>query len=397
VPLLESALARDPEHKEVLYLLSECYSHSPRYADPRRAAQLMETLLRLDPDFHVVYNHLSNAYVHLGEFQRARAKLDEWEAKEPETVRVTRAQLSAYEGDLDEGLRLTEPAQGRTEILWRSRFALAAGRWDIVRSMLEKLEGPGKPRGPRARLHTFLGEFARAEAIHREASAKPETGEGIPAGLNILARHSLAELRWLRGEMRAAYGEAERALEVQPDGPYCLYMAGRLAAQAADVAAAERHLRTLEAVARTARGPLVPYYRDALAAEIALAGGRPLEAQTLLENALASGTVRYDGWIFEPRPVFRDSLARAYLASGAKEQAARVFESMVNSGMDRVPHPVLYVRALYTLGMLKLDLGDRAEGRELLRKFLTLWGKADWDLREVRDARARLASIRALS
>jgi hypothetical protein len=50
------------------------------------------------------------------------------------------------------------------------------------------------------------------------------------------------------------------------------------------------------------------------------------------------------------------------------------------------------LRALYTLGKLKLELGDHARGRELLEKFLEHWGKADWELPEVRDARARLAS-----
>lgn len=64
----------------------------------------------------------------------------------------------------------------------------------------------------------------------------------------------------------------------------------------------------------------------------------------------------------------------------------------MNSGMERVPYPVIHIRAHYTLGTLRLDLGDRARGRELLQKFLDHWGNADWDLPEVRDARARLAS-----
>ena len=55
-------------------------------------------------------------------------------------------------------------------------------------------------------------------------------------------------------------------------------------------------------------------------------------------------------------------------------------------------HPAIKIRAQYTLGTLKLDLGDRAGGRDLLQKFLQRWDKADWDLPEVRDARARLAS-----
>jgi hypothetical protein len=142
-----------------------------------------------------------------------------------------------------------------------------------------------------------------------------------------------------------------------------------------------------------ARGPLVPYYRDALAAEIALARGRPLEAQPLLENALGSGKLFYDSWQHHfPGPAFRDGLARTYLAVGDKRKAAEALEALLRSRRVGFRSPVLMVRTLYTLGKLRLELGDDARGRELLEKFLTHWGKADWDLPEVRDARALLAS-----
>jgi serine/threonine-protein kinase len=393
VPLLESALARDPDHKELLYLLSECYSHSPRDADPRRVAELLERLLELDPQFHMVYNHLVNAYLQLGEIAVARDKLDEWEARGPETVRFTRAQLSAYEGEFDEALRLSESPEGPTAIIFRGRYALGAGRWDIAQSMLQEYGGQANLlRAIRALLQTFFGEFDRAEAHYRELSpARLEADEGMRGGGIVLRLHRLAELLPLKGDLKAAHREAERALEVQPKGPYCLYLAGRFATRAGDVAGAERHLRTLEEVTRVARGPLVPHYRDALVAEIALARGRPSEARPLLENALRSGKLNYDRWMFDPRPLLRDSLARTYLAAGEKEKAEQVMEAFIANGMERVPHPVLYVRTLYTLGRLKLELGDRAQGRKLLREFLTHWGKADWDLPEVRDARARLA------
>jgi tetratricopeptide (TPR) repeat protein len=207
-----------------------------------------------------------------------------------------------------------------------------------------------------------------------------------------LVLRSLAYLLDLKGDSLAARREAERDLALYPKGPYSLYLAGLFAIRAGDLPGGERHLRTLEQVASVARGPLVPHYRDALAAEIALARGRPMDARPLLENAVDSGKLFYEG-LHSPGPAFRDGLARTYLALGDKRKAAEALEALVSSRREGwSDSPVLKVRTFYTLGKLRLELGDRARGRELLEKFLMHWGKADWDLPEVRDARALLAS-----
>jgi tetratricopeptide (TPR) repeat protein/TolB-like protein len=397
LPVLEAAVARDPESKELLYLLSEIYTHSPRDADPRRAIEIMEKLLVLDPDFHAVYWHLGAAYDFVDDHARARQRLDEWESKQPETVRHLRSRLLASEGRFDEALQLGDPAEGPGPIFTRSRLALAADRWDIVREILQK-HGDGPARSfldqTRAHFHATLGEFGRAEAAYRAfvpARLQPNESTGASAELTML--QALAELLALKGDLAAAHREAERGLLVQPEGPFCLYFAGLFTARAGDLPGAERHLRKLEEVAKVARNPLVPHYRDALMAELALAGGRPFEAQPLLEKAVASGKLRYEAGPFAPGPLLRDALARTYLATGQKKKAAEALEALLTYQRGQAfAHPVVKVRAYYTLGTLKLDLGDRLCGRELLQKFLDCWGKADWDLPEVRDARARLAS-----
>jgi tetratricopeptide (TPR) repeat protein len=399
LPVLESALAQDPENKDLLNLLGECYLHSPRDADPRRAIEVLERVLTLDPDFHHVYHHLAAAYNIADEFARGRQRLDDWESKEPETVRHMRSLQLASEGRLDDSLRLGEPAEGPGPIWLRSRIALAADRWDIVRSLLEK-HGDGPLVAPflnqtRAHFHVNLGQLNRAEGAYRAlvpARLQPDEGTGAAAGLALL--HALAELLAMKGDSGAAQREAERALLVQPEGPFCLYIAGLFAARAGDLPSSERHLRKLEDVAKVARNPLVPHYRDALVAELALAQGRPIEAQRMLEKAVSSPTLRFEALQFQPGPIFRDALARSYLATGQKEKAVESLEALLTPGarLQTYAHPVIKVRAHYTLGTLLLELGDRARGREFLQRFLGYWGKADWDLPEVRDARARLAS-----
>ena len=87
---------------------------------------------------------------------------------------------------------------------------------------------------------------------------------------------------------------------------------------------------------------------------------------------------------------FRNGLVQAYLASGDKPKAVETLETLIGSGLERADHPVLYVRALYELGLLQVDLGEQEEGRRNLERFLEHWGDADWDLPEVADARERL-------
>jgi tetratricopeptide (TPR) repeat protein len=268
-----------------------------------------------------------------------------------------------------------------------------------VRSLLEK-HGDGPLVAPflnqtRAHFHVNLGQLNRAEGAYRAlvpARLQPDEGTGAAAGLALL--HALAELLAMKGDSGAAQREAERALLVQPEGPFCLYIAGLFAARAGDLPSSERHLRKLEDVAKVARNPLVPHYRDALVAELALAQGRPIEAQRMLEKAVSSPTLRFEALQFQPGPIFRDALARSYLATGQKEKAVESLEALLTPGarLQTYAHPVIKVRAHYTLGTLLLELGDRARGREFLQRFLGYWGKADWDLPEVRDARARLAS-----
>jgi eukaryotic-like serine/threonine-protein kinase len=394
VPLLESALARDPDNKDLLHLLSECYMHSPKDADPRRAAALMERLLALDPAYRVVYHHLVIAYLLLGEPGRISAKLDEWDAQEPRFVVVLRGWLLGAQGRVDEALRLLESSQDENAMFLRCGLALGSGRWDIVRSIVSR-HGKDANYGyfvplTEAHLYVNLGELRRAEAAYRSVPPPPpEMGEGSRL---ILAYHGLAELLAAKGDLKGAQREAERGLAAQPEGPYCLYFAGLFAVRSGDLAAADGRLRRLQGIAAVARGPLVPHYRDALSAEIELARGRPAQAQVLLAKAVESGKLGYEGMQFTPGPLIRDALARSYLAMGERTKAAEVWEAFVKrpGGVD---HPAVLIRAYYTLGALKLDLGDRDGGRQLLQRFLEQWGKADGDIPEVRDARARLASL----
>ena len=126
-----------------------------------------------------------------------------------------------------------------------------------------------------------------------------------------------------------------------------------------------------------------------------LEAGKPEEARELFEGLIASGRLLsdfYTHYYGSSGAAIRDGMARTYIALGEKEKAAETLEELLESGFERVGHPVLYVQALYTLGVLYSELGDEAKSREYFERFLEHWGDADWDLSEVRDARTRLQS-----
>jgi len=89
----------------------------------------------------------------------------------------------------------------------------------------------------------------------------------------------------------------------------------------------------------------------------------------------------------------RDGLIRCHLALGEREKAAQAMEALLESELERLNHPVLYVRALYQLGLLEIEIGDEVSGRKYLESFLDHWGNADWDLAEVHEARKRLSEL----
>jgi tetratricopeptide (TPR) repeat protein len=240
-------------------------------------------------------------------------------------------------------------------------------------------------------------KFERAVDSYREAanSAGLNRHEGVEGGMAAAALQSLAQLLATKGELKAARVHAEQALLIQPEGPRCLYYAGLLALRQGDVPAAESYLKKITEVVAEGRHASGDLYRDGLNAEILLAQGKPAEARLLFERVVGSKRLLFDfhSHISSAGPAFRDGLARTYMALGENRKAVNALADLLNSGYERLNHPVTYVQALYSLGKLQIETGDKSTAREFLGKFLDHWGKAEWNLAEVRNARAGLQEL----
>ena len=237
------------------------------------------------------------------------------------------------------------------------------------------------------------GRFERAVVSYRKVAATAvfKEGEGMSTGVPATALISLAELLSLK-DSEGALAEMERALALQPASPRGHYFSGWFALrQGGDIAKAEQHLERLGQMAATASGLSGPMHHDALEAELALVEGDTARALPILERlAEQNQYVDFTATWSSSGAAFRNGLVQAYLASGDKPKAVEALETLTGSGLERADHPVLFVRALYQLGLLQIELGQLEEGRRNLERFLEHWGEADWDLPEVADARKRL-------
>ena len=402
IELLEAALAEEPYNKEALQSLSDIYFHDTKYFDLARSVALMEDLLAFDPDFGLVYEHLATGHVMLGQTERAREWIHRWEPQDLDTVRASRAFLLAREKRFEEALRVNLESSDSISSLYRGIYAMFASRWDVARNEISS--DPEKHGASTFRTTGFLvrgsyyclrGSLDRSEKAFRRAALVASSVSSLAVAHGAVAHQSLAQLVELKGDSAAAQLQAERALAAQPECPRCLFFAGVFALRNRESGEAEKHLATLTDVDTAGKNAVSDLYLDALQGEMDLEAGKPEEARELFEGLIASGRLLsdfYTHYYGSSGAAIRDGMARTYIALGEKEKAAETLEELLESGFERVGHPVLYVQALYTLGVLYSELGDEAKSREYFERFLEHWGDADWDLSEVRDARTRLQS-----
>ncbi len=405
IPLLEAVLGREPDLKEGLYILSQIYVHSARDGDTHRAIELMERLLELDPAFHLVYDRLALSYAFQGDFETAREKLRIWEDVRPDKVEGIRSVVATLEGQPEEALGFGQAFTWIEGPLFMASAAMLASRWDVALRMVALDPDEWRTEHLRAwsfrnqgTLYTYLGELDQAEQAYRQAgrAAGFRVHEGGAGGVPASALQSLAELLELRGDVLAARRESERALALQPESARGLYFAGRFALRDEDPVAAERYLGRLSALPAVSTSESIAIYKKALEAEIDFFRGRPEKARDKLEPLATSGSLLVD-WALtcsSSGAAFRETLSRVYEALGEKEEASHALEELLASGFERMDHPALYVRALYALGVSKVESGDLDAGSRLLEKFLEHWGDSTWELPEVADARARLEKLR---
>ncbi|MBP1769118.1 MAG: hypothetical protein H6P98_3233, partial [Candidatus Aminicenantes bacterium] len=91
--------------------------------------------------------------------------------------------------------------------------------------------------------------------------------------------------------------------------------------------------------------------------------------------------------------MYLEGLARALYDSGSLDGARENYEKITLLTVGRGARGDIYARAIYMLGRIAEQQGDKARARENYSQFLDLWKDADAGLPEVEDARKRLGGL----
>ena len=401
LPLLEQLIQEDPWQREAHYFLGEIYTHSATRNDGARAGRMYDRLLTLEPRLSLVYEHALSVDLRAGRFDVASARLADWTTLDPAEHARLQALIAVWEGRFDDATRL-QPDDPVAWILADELDAapVAAIAEASVPELVAGLDGiQGLYRAVafdlRADVLVLVGRLDDAEALYRRAFAVPGESslDGFLMSARNSARHHLAFLLALRGEIDGAQQLVDTVLELQPDCFRALFVAALFAARRGDQQTVTEHVAFLADLAGRGWSPTAGLYRDAATAEFALLQGRPEEARAGYRALVTSGRLMEDWYAFEDSagPLFRDGLARACAALGDREGEIEALSGLLDAGFERLRHPVPFVQALLRRGELRVAAGREAEGRADLQRGVRAWGGCADELVALARARELLA------
>ena len=376
--------ARWPGEKECAFMLGDVIFHAgyASYAVPqfRRA-------LELDPVMERAHQHLIWSEQLLGDKDALLAAARDYVARvgnDESWGHLGRAQAAL--GQLDEAAKTLQHAQELFPLnaLPRvDRAALAAFRFDVDGAQAALQPALEATRAPRDRLLAHLvqgGALTQGgrirEALHAYELAASDAREVADPEAEAVALSGQGLLRFLflgdaPGARKIAHDAAARGL---PDA-----MFGFLYPLLGDI---DRY----GAVLRGAGDPLADKSVEAFTARSRGEFGKAAEGiEALSEKSPYRDYLYY---------VLADSWQQAHedvKALASLQRAQATFPGATQPGPGFAG--VFRARSDYQLGVIYERLGKRKESIEATKRFLAAWSKADPDLPEPADARARLARL----
>ena len=388
---LTELIASSPDLPDAYYILGEITVHDARYTDFRKAREIFERVLEIDPTYKIVFFHLIQSYIVGEDIAAARRLLERYRAEDPNDPAVTRAEVTllAAEGRTEEAIAKAEDSSLGFD---RATIDLLAGNWEraftfadeFFRSMPEYeaaigLNMRGLAQAGRGHLEEALHDLERAAELTRGTII-------APAGARWHVHRAL--LLEAAGNVDGAVGAARDAIALDPLALEGTFYLGRILLDAGKRAEAEEALARLQEQRRESQSPLSEFWDHLLQAEIELAKGNLPTAQEALDRATSLA------------PEYRDRVAegntrsRIAEASGNLPRAIAAYREMQKPTVQYAwGSPVDRTLALYELARLEDQAGDQASARQHYEDFLDRWGDADLTIPAVAEAKDRLAIL----
>ncbi|MCH7878419.1 MAG: protein kinase [candidate division Zixibacteria bacterium] len=371
----------------------------------------MEYLLRaieLDPLFKEVYNFLAYGYDAEGKFERSIWAINKYIDLAPDEANPydTRGDLYAFNGDIESAKRSYQKALEIKEDFFTSRIKVGGmqsfgGEYDSAEATLRRAIEDILDKSQKASVSAFLaspysyqGQMKRALEILEQVIAAAE--------LNNVDKSAILGIKLSRLRLFETLGDYDAALIVMSEGirdfnklksvrlrdTLSIFAAySRTLARAGKISEAELYADTLDALVDTTKDTTRSQILHVTRGEIAFAMQDYTEA--VKQGELALG--------FTPNNfVRRYQLGRAYLANGQLAEAVEMFtKALSRYDSNRMQRAGANVKAYYYLGIAYEKSGWTDKAIEQYVTFLNIWKNADPEIKEIDDAKARLAQLRS--
>ena len=394
-------LDRYPDDKGVWFWLGNATATLGGNLDS--ALTYFQRSLALDPSYKVAWNSLAYVYSDLGRQDDAIKAINKYVSLVPDEANPydSRGDLYALAGKLDSAI-----------VSYQKALRLKP---DFLMS-LKKL----------GYMYMFLGRYEEADSTFRiyfSALDKPMRGhwrasltlvpryrgrfhEGLRIADECMAANKVDGLEgtnWVMYELKSDMYDCL----AQPDSALAMVrVASQLAAK--DARATTSEVRSWEAVLSYKAGDTVASRALLDQLEQAAGSGKPFEVasywdakgQIALHAKDYSNAIEYLKKKDSAEAIVQGgyTLARAYLESGDWQRAIELLEKkLIQYDENRAIGGPTSVKGYYLLGQAYDEIGESDKARDAFEKFLTIWKDADPGLREVDDAKARLARLKAKS
>ncbi len=341
---------------------------------PENAREVLEGYLVRFPDNGFICGNLGLVYCVLGDFGKAKTQIEKAYVQMPDLDKLYQVLYLSSIEDFAALERLSKQMEvAPNAVVYIGAPSISYAFRGKIRDAITILGRDIK------KWQSAAGPFNLAWASARFGYLMEKAGE-FPGALSACE----AGLQYAR-EAGAGILEAE-----------ALFRQGVIQAQQGKLQAASQSAEVLRRNIESYPVKKRIRYYEGLLGLIALKQKDSARAREHLQKALSLTPIEL-GYALASRPEFLDYLAEACEEAGRWAEAQKAYEEILSlkAIFWYQANALIFTRSYYKLGKVLERQGDRAGAAAKYRKFLDLWKNADPGLREVDDAKKRLAGLQS--